>query len=810
MKVRQGKCTRSLVFRSSKSMLVASSALLSLSLVAPSHAQDNTSESEVSAQRADNSNEIIVEAQRRSQRLSEVPLTVQAASGETLVNAGITDAASIQRVSAAVSFSGGYSVESTTLAIRGVQSKGDEGGLQPSVAVVIDGMPVARQAEFIVDLADIDRIEVLSGPQGTLFGKNSTGGVVNIISKNPTYEPGMTGLFEFTDDKEVLARAAVNTPLSPNAAVRVNGYYRYSDPLVDNLSGPDVIGQKSYGAQGKVLVDFAPSTQFIFSANYNRSNSTYGANFIILPNSGAFGDFQRFVFGDVFGRGRDVINQNYASGNRSRSYSLIGELTSDLSEKVTLTSITGYRNYSAVSSIDIDGGPIGYAINGGYGDNTFGYPIETVQVPGGVPDFDYNYWSQELRFNVDLGPLNIVAGGFYQNYEETRYNSIPVIIGRIDPMTGQQSPDAAVSITRTYSEIKDDTWAVFGDATFELTETINLFGGLRYTHEKVSPLYQGQEYFVPLSSYDPSRDELIGPGLQLSDVDISDSKSYDNLSGRAGIQWMPVDAVNLYASYNRGYKGPAVAQGRGITQQEQLLLKPEIAGAFEIGAKLRFMGGRAGLDTSLYYQKVKNIQQSTVIPGTILTSLLNAGDLKTKGFQVDGFIELFEGLTIRSAVVYNDATYAGAGADGEPISYVCGPSATPGVGDCRADGTISLVGRQAIGTPRWKVVSSIDLDRPLNDELSFYARVGYDWRSSIQYSLTQDPLLREPEAGFLDASVGLGSPDDSWRVSIFGRNLTDHYYYNNLTSADQFIGVQFGNISRDFHRYVGIRLQTNM
>lgn len=739
--------------------------------------------------------DIIVTAQRRSEKLSKVPISVQAASGDMLISAGITDASAIQRVSSAVSFTGGYNSEATSLAIRGVQSIGSEGGLQPSVAVVIDGMPISRQAEFISDLADIERIEVLSGPQGTLFGKNSTAGVVNILTKLPTHKYGMTGLLEATNDKEVVAKTALNVPLSNSVAIRVNGYYRYLQPLVRNLGlGGDELGQRSSGIQGRMLIEPSHATKIVFTANYNKSFNSFSPNFIIIPNSGPFGDFQRAVFGDVFGRNRAVVNQDLRSSSRSTSYAFIAEINSQLSDSLSVTSVSGYRRYKGRTDIDIDGGPIGYRRGLGYSPNPLGYPLEYVEQRDGSPIYDYKYYSQELRLNYAAGPLNLVGGLFYQKYDEIRINYLPVVIQR-----------SFVSLNNIRSSIDDKTYAAFADATVNVTDSVKIFGGLRYTHEVVSPAFSNKTYFAPLSTFDPETGTITA--APLVNVAFNTSGKFNNLSGRLGVQWQPTPNLNFYASYNRGYKGPAVNQGRNVVTPAQSLLKPEIAEAFEVGAKPRFFGGRAGIDFALYYQKISNVQQASIIPGTILTDLLNAGDLKTKGFQADFFVEPKAGLTLRTAVVYNDAYYSGSGANGAPISFACGPSATPGVGRCRSDGTTSLVGQQAVGTPRWKVVSSINYQGDLTSALRLFARVGYDWRSSIQYTLFQDPLTRERKAGFLDASLGIGGTDGAWKLSVFGRNLTNHFYYNNLNTADNFIGVLFGNLSRDYRRFGGVRLE---
>lgn len=757
---------------------------------------DGVAAEQATPESAGASGDIIVTAQRREERLSQVPISVEAASGDTLVRAGITDATAIQRISAAVSFTGAYNPESTSLAIRGVQSVSNEGGVQPSVAIVIDGVPVARQAEFIADLADIDRVEVLAGPQGTLFGKNSTGGVVNILTRDPKSDYGSTFLLEGTNDREVVTKASLNVPLSGTVAARVNGYYHYIRPLVENVGlAEDGLGQRSYGVQGKLLFRASSATRVVLTGNYNRLFNSFGVNFVIVPNSGPLGQFQQLVFGDVFGRGNDVFNQDTPTNARSTSYSLIGEINHNLTDELRLTSVSGYRRYKGKTQIDIDAGPVGYRGGLGYSPNPFGYPLEYVQQPEGSPIYDYRYFSQEFRLNYDSGPVSLVGGLFYQNFDETRLNFLPVVIQR-----------ALFSLNDVDSAISDDTYAAFADVTFALTDTFRVFGGLRYTHEKIETDFDSKTYFAPLSAFNPETGAVTA--APLLDVVFSTGDKTNNLSGRVGAQWRPAPNMNFYASYNRGYKGPAVNQGRDVVSAEGSILKPEIANAFEVGAKPRFLDGRLGFNVALYHQKIRNIQQASVIPGTILVSLLNAGDLKTKGFQVDAFAEPVRGLTLRSAVVYNNARYSGNGADGTPISFGCGPSARPGVGRCDANGLQSLVGQQAVGTPRWKVISSAEYNGPVSDNLRFNARVSYDWRSSIQYSLTQDPLTRESKAGFLDASIGIGALNDSWRLSVFGRNLTDNFYYGNLITADAFIGQAVGNLARDYRRYGGVRLET--
>ncbi|WP_157218935.1 TonB-dependent receptor [Flavisphingomonas formosensis] len=776
--------------------------MLSTAYCGVAHAQDAAPQT-AQAQDGQAAGDIIVTAQRREQRLSQVPLSVQAQTGEALTKAGVTDSRALEQITPALNFTAGYSPTTSSLVIRGAASLANEGGIQPSVGVVVDGVPVARQGEFVSDLADIDRIEVLSGPQGTLFGKNSTAGVVNIISTRPKRTLGASIELTGTSDEEVIAKGMVNAPVANGISARLVGYYHYIDPMIKNLAGPDLHGQKSYGGQAKLLFDLSDDVNLLLSASYNHSYSTFGNNFVITPNSEPLGTLQRAVFGPM-GWGVDVVNQDTVSYNKNRLYSLTAELNADLSDDLHLVSITGYRNSNNKTEIDVDGGPVGVNPGRGYSPNPLGYPIQYVATNDDHQVEVYKYFSQEVRLAYSKSGLDIVGGVYYQNYDETRQLLLPFIL---DGAFALQNPALAgvpfFSNDILHTRLSDDTIAAFGDVTYAVTSTINVFGGLRFTNEKLKLNYDHDIFFNPATGFfNPITVTNTAPPV--GNINFVSKRTDNNLSGRIGIQWKPRPNLNYYASFNRGYKGSAANQGRAANDAATALLKPEIADAFEIGAKQRFFDGAVSLDVAIYKQKIKNIQQTSIIGG-VTVDLINAGALSIKGFEANLTARPIEGLALSAGLVYNDAHYSG-----KNISFLCGPSATPGVGRCRADGTQDLNGQQAIGSPKWKVVTSASYDIPVGSDLKVNLRVAYNWRSSIQYQLQEDPLTRQPSYGILDASVALGTMDDRVQLTLFGKNLTDKFYYSNLNTADFFIGRQFGNIGRDYKRYGGLRLTYKM
>ena len=748
--------------------------------------------------------DIIVTAQRREQRLIDVPLSVQAQTGAQLAKAGVVDGRGLEQISPAVSFESGYSAQTTSLSMRGVVSIGNEGGIQPSVGVVVDGMPVARQGEVNLDLSDIDRVEILSGPQGTLFGKNSTAGVVNIITKRPTgqYDAGfdLTG----TSDKEVIAKAFVNAPINSIFKVRVNGFYRYLDPLVRNYAGPDEYGKRAYGVQGKILADFG-ATNFLLSGSYVHDFNTMGVQLPTQPIVGL--EAQQTAINPFIGFGGPKIIQNPPTFSRIDQHAIVGELNSALSDHLKLTSITGYREYRYSDDVDVDVGPTGGNIGEPLAPNPTNYPVSWFGYLDNHEGGKYRYYSQEVRLAYTSSRLDVIVGGYYQHYRESRYLRNPFIF---DGAFATGVPALAgvpfFNSTNLTSRLSDDTAAAFADATYSVLSTVKLFGGLRYTHEKLGLDYHKDIFFNPAALFDPITGIDAAPPIAQLDTDSSDtSRKTNNLSGRAGIQWQPSRNLNYYFSYSRGYKGPAANQGTGLDSADNAIIKPEIASSFELGAKQRLFDGALDLEVALYHMKIRNIQQSSVIPGTVSVGLINAGALKTDGFEVNATARPVEGLVLTSGVVYNNARYKGT------AFFGCGPASIE-AGTCGNDpapGIQSLDGKRSIANPRWKVVGAADYTVPVTDDWKLDFNAAVNWRSSIQWQLLEDETTLGHARAIVDLSVGMINSVSRFSATLFVKNLTDKFYYANLNSVSV-IGRQYGNLPRDFSRYGGIRLNYHM
>ncbi|ATE64717.1 TonB-dependent receptor [Rhizorhabdus dicambivorans] len=737
--------------------------------------------------------EIVVTATRRQQALKDVPLSVQAVSPEALRRKTIQDTQDLSTLSPTLNFSTGNSANAQGLALRGVSSVAIQNGIQPSVAIVIDGVAIARQSEFIIDLGDIERIEILNGPQGTLFGKNSTAGVLNIVTQQPTSKVEAMAEAIVTNDEEYSIRTMINLPITDRLRLRATGFYRDQNPLIKNFTGPDVLGLEAYGANLKLAYDISDAATYTIAGTYSHTNSSRGQ--LIQVGGNVFGALYTSLISPApIGRGTDVINTDSPAKDVYQSRSVSGTLNWTLNDHLDLVAITAYTKYKEDSIIDLDVSPQSFKIGKGFNLPGVFYPLTTVDygIKDRFPD-RFHYVSQEIRLNFHSDRWNTIVGGYFQDYHDRYQLKLATVLD--SSLLGMAPGTYFFSLNLPRAKISDRTVSIFGDTTFEVTDKFKLFGGLRYTNEKVDVTYHRDVFAGPLSALNP----ITGVyALPPQTVDNQDSDTINNLSGRIGIQYQPDRALNLYASYARGYKGPAVDVGQTSPVSGRAILKPEIADAFELGAKLRVR--RLSLNVALFHQTIHDIQISTARTGGVNLNpvLINGGKLRTKGVEAEGELAVDSHLRLSAGVAYNDATYGS-------FPYVCNPAQTA-TGTCPnyiQAGFQNIKGHRALVSPEWKYNLGMDYSGEFRSGLSYYLRTDWVWSSKIQYSLDNNPLTQERSHGMLNASVGLRS--DHWEVQIFAKNLTNDFYYSNLNSLSV-IGAPLGYIPRDYKRYGGAKL----
>jgi len=393
--------------------------------------------------------EIMVTAQRRSETAQSVPISLQVVTGAQLQQQYIVDASSLARVSPALNFAQGTAPSASAFALRGVSSLAQNAGVQPSTALVVDDVPLVRQGEYVAQLSDIDNIQILNGPQGTLFGKNSTAGVINIVTVQPTreFESWLEG--GVTNDNGYSARGMVNVPLSDQIQTRWNFFYQNQNPIVPNRGGPGLDGDVSTGIEGKLAYQITSKLDALVKIDYDHDNSTFLG---LVPIHASTNPGETTVLGYTPQWGDAFVNENQKSIGQTITRSGMLRLTYDISDAWRLTSVSSYHYFHAGSLLDTDTTPVGNVLGVGFAPNPTNYKFAAIIPSLGLNrlEDDAHYWSEEDRFNYNSSNLKLVTGVFYQNVDGfyrtlRRVNPGPTLfkVERL-PITSIKPPQSSV------------------------------------------------------------------------------------------------------------------------------------------------------------------------------------------------------------------------------------------------------------------------------------------------------------------------------------------------------------------------------
>lgn len=763
--------------------------------------------------------EVIVSAQKRTQSVTEVPISIQAFSADVLEKEKFERLGDLQFLSPSVQFSQGSAGNlSNTVFMRGLGSYSFEGGIQPSVATTIDGVPLSRSGEFSADLGDIERVEVVLGPQGTLYGRNSTGGVINVVRKGPTEEFESSVELLATDDDEYLAKFMISGSLSDSVRGRLNVLYRDRDDHIKNLSldgGDDAGGEKTKGAVAKVEVDFTDSLNVLFTADYVDSET--GGNPLDYFLDDPFANTTRVP---VLGNGDPALGQKVlddpflinvnGSSPMWTDYDqggFVADLTWNLSDAWTLHSLTSYREYTNEFAQEIDGTPASPTnLMGIFGVTINGTSASNLGRSGAENSFDYI--TQELRLEFNSENLSVISGMFLQKHDEDSNTGVPLLVA-----------SAIVQSDPVTNNFKQETWAVFGDATWNIIDDLELFGGLRWTDESAELSYRRDSFLVPvnpmffepcegvcnvdLETFDSFVDQgLIPPPLFHDVVEFASDREVSDWSGRAGIKWQLDLDTNVYASYSRGFVGIGVNYTRTATP-DNTWLEPSTADSFEIGFKSTLLDNSLQLNGALYYMEVADLQTTVRVADSITTVPINAGDLETTGMELTMNWAATANLLLEAGLAWTDAEI-------RDLTNDCYPGQTfeQGCNVPSADGSFvqELDGTPTPNVPEWKYTLAANYDLPLkNMPFDGYGRLSYVWQDESQSGLKQDPLTRQEDYGILNLVLGITDNEGRFDVSLFGRNITDEFFSIQRGEITALQAGYFQFTSRNAQAYWGVK-----
>jgi len=767
-------------------LLTATSIVLGLCGVAHAQTAPTTASAQAEAVALD---EVVVTATRRSERLQDVPLAVAAVSGDQLKSAGFKGVADLQYSVSGVQF--GTTPNDSGFRLRGVGSAGGFTSASESpVGLVVDGVVIGFGSP-IDSLGDLERVEVLKGPQGTQFGKNASSGVISITTRKPSLGAASGDVFaSYGSLNERDIHGGVTAPLSDELAVGLFLFDKAYDGYVRNVvRNEDWGGIHNSGGRAKLF--WRPDDRFnaYLIGDYSRQKQK-GPGQLWTLNKVPGGDsnfnppFTNLAaLGVVAGPENDASIEDGGGTTGSKNYGASLELNWNLGE-YTLTSLSAYRGYKD--------DPYDYAIDASP------YAKFTAQARGLVKSLQ----SQEFRLTSPGDErLSYVAGVYVSRLESENTGES----AQLRPaMPFSAAPIVSITAGLNHSKTTTDSAAVFADGRFKLTDTLSLLGGARLTKDKVEA--------SNWSEVDPSLPPFLTVGgstapyaprpLQVG------STSKSSPSGRIGLDYKPNDDVLIFATLARGYLGPTVTFS--ALSGTKTNVAPQTVDDITIGAKTQFLDRRLTLNVNAFRDKYTDLQTAVLRNNEFVTE--NAGGLKAAGFEIETVLRVSPSLRINASTTYSDAQYTDY-LTSCPNSIVTAGAAAVAA-QCNAPGSTTAnplyqaKGQPLAGAPKVTAVIGASFEHPLSAALTLDASANYAYRTKTQNSVG-DANTVQKGYGLLNVSVGVGPKEGQWRVGLFARNLLDQSYNAAIitlpfqSGSDGYVNWR----ARDAQRTVGVSLE---
>jgi iron complex outermembrane receptor protein len=754
--------------------------------------------------------EVVVTAQKRTERLQDVPLAVTAVSAEDLANRQINDTNSLVQLVPSLNYQQGNNPTNTTFRIRGVGTALFGQGTDSSVALVIDGVVQARQAQSFADLADIERIEVLEGPQGTLFGKNATGGVINVVTAAPSHS--FSGYTEATiaQDDEYRLKGTITGPINDTMAYRLSGYYDNVGGWIHDIATDGQYGgNRGYGFRGKLSWDPVDQLDVLLSADYRDSYQNCCHPFpISLVNPTLAALYQPLV-----ANADSAANEENAhSDSHSQQISTSLTATYDMGF-ADLTAISAFQQFQLRNNVDVDGLNTPQPIFVGLQTPNYG----EFDVNGG--SVSLGNFTQEVRLSSKGNQrLTYVTGLYYSTLSLDR----PFQFRRAlcpSGVLGQPCPGPIYQSAASSSHLSSSSIAAFGQAEYALIGDLKLIGGLREQHDQigvrgltVTPNHAG---------------DAVYPGYTNISGEVSDSNTAT--SGKGGLQYEFSRNSQAYATYTRGYKGLGFNTEIAADWGHQAPVLPETVNAYEVGYKGRLFNGHLSIAADVFLAKYNNLQvqanRSNFTTGTNNFVPTNAGSSDTRGVELQMTFRPVAQFSLNASVLYNEASFTMQGLNcpiefqgsapvialgaARPVNACYNPQVRNASGAIVNGGAIQDIDNGMLpASPRWRGTLSPRFETSLGGHFAGFVQVDVTSQSRVQMALEQDPILVQPAYTLTDLTVGVRPANERYQVSFFVKNLFDRRYFTNIAHGTVLTGVAnpydvFAWRPKDADRYVG-------
>jgi iron complex outermembrane receptor protein len=740
-------------------------------------------------------NEITVVARKRNENVQDVPIPVTVITPLELTRQNLVNFTNFQYKFPA------FSVFLTNpkqlnLGIRGIGNNGfNTDGIDGSVGIFVDGVYTGRQGMVSSDFNDIADVELLRGPQGTLFGKNTTAGAVIINTLKPSFDLGASGEatignFDFKEFK-----ASVTGPLiADKLAIRLSGFYSDRDGTYPNLYHPETAqnGRQGWGLRGQLLATPTDNlTIRVIGTHGRQSFPTISPVILSIYNPAALqARMTAAGFQLLTSNFKDrAVNIDSALNAKTKLDSASGTIDWALGDVGNLTSITGYEKWSCFTNNDNDFTQLD-AIN------DYGSCNKEHQ------------FSQELRFSTPQDkPIEATFGGFLSRQRlqvdsrfrfGTQYNIFaanpsatifPNVAGRTWAQ-GAYATRLTGTTYRSQAVFHTDTDALFGNLTWHPDEARRLAidVGLRQTWEDRSYLYNGVVEANP-GALTTAQLNALSPSTANAQLGHGDTSLKDSsLSGEVGVNYKVTPSVFVYGKYARGNKSagfnllpynssnPDTSVGSAIALGAQQTVKGEVADNFEIGLKSQFFDNRVLINLTAFHTKVKNYQANQSLgAGAAVRFLANVGSLTSKGVELEAQTWLFPGLHTKGFIGYDKAYYSSF------RNSAC-PAQSTAL-------TCDLTGRQVAWAPKWTADFTVDYTHEITDSVKAYGLFDVNWRSTQNTTITLDPAAQIDSYALASLRVGTLLMNDKLDLQLWTENLFNKHYYINLLGLTRATGV---------------------
>jgi len=706
--------------------------------------------------------EIVVTAQKRSEDIQKVPIAITVLSGEQLNEQGIRRAEDLSIGVPNLQISQPLGQGLPVFSLRGISMSDFSLSQNGPIAVYYDEVYKGNWAIMGLGFFDLERVEVLKGPQGTLYGKNTTGGAINLIARKPNFETGGNLSAGFGNYDHYSADGALEVALGETLGARVAFTMDRADGTMENVypGAPDASSTRQHGIR----------TSFRFKPNdivdlTLRASTTFqnprayaipgipGPDGIGAPIYNLFG----IPGGFRTGLGRREINAPEIRRQGFRSHAVAANADIRLSDAITLTSITSWDQGTMRVYEEGDGTPLKLGNHSYYG--------RTKQI------------TQDLRLTSEFsGPFNFIVGAFYGdekiwNHTDLRF-FMDIDVNDDGAIDAQDCVDGGFFIACNYfNRFRQEKTSVaaYSDFTYELTDRFTLRGGLRYTRDEGDL----KDFYAQLRAPDQTPLFNIIPGSE-TDPFATTSMDFeeDNVSGKIGVDFDLTDTTMLYVSYSRGYRGAAFNAQAFFSPDELSIAEPEKLQSVEAGFKTELFSRRVRFNGSAFWYEYKNQQVLDVDPDTAVQTLINLPKSRIVGAELDLQARATDYLGVSLAVGYIDSEVRKGLSQGIDIS-----------------------GNRLVSAPRFTLSSAVDWSIPLGQWGAVDARVDAAYASKQYYDLLNRASTTQDGYWLMNSRIRIHPDDDRYGVALWAKNLTNTFYHTNKIDVMDGWGYIYNHIN---------------